>query len=154
VREAGFLLQVSEMKVRRLGDCGVLTLVGAERDGDAQRRIRIDPESVQRALPQDGTSALRLLFLQAILDRRFTVPPPPSRWGLPVGLDAAAARMGVNGHSSGLSVATNETTEAAQTLNSTAELQTSRPHSLQRTTEMTVFGNTMQHRQSTELRVG
>lgn len=77
VREAAFLLQLTEMKVRRMIGCAAIRCVGGGRTADGRTRQWIDPESVRELFPDDGSYRLRRLVLGAILAGRFVVPAPP-----------------------------------------------------------------------------
>src|SRR5438034_946548 len=88
VRETSFLLQISEMKVRRMIDMSELGLVGQTTDNAGRRRIRIDPESVREHFPRNPSYELRRLLLYAILCGSSTIPVPESRWGRPAVLSA------------------------------------------------------------------
>lgn len=88
VREVGFLLQRSEMKVRGMIGRGLLTCVGQWQTADGRQRRRIDPESVKANFPHDGSYRLRRLAMGAILSGRFVVPAPLDRWGDPAPLTA------------------------------------------------------------------
>jgi hypothetical protein len=90
VREASFLLQRPEMVIRRMADSGTLVLVGERTTSDGRRRCFLSPASVREAFPNDGAERLRRFLLVAILAGRFRVPPPSSRWGTPLPLEAAA----------------------------------------------------------------
>lgn len=89
VREACFLLQLPEMKVRRLIEAGELTLLGTATDGGGRRKIRIDPESVRKRFPADSTYDLRRRTMTKILAGHLRVPKPLARWGQPAPLIAA-----------------------------------------------------------------
>ncbi len=90
VVETAFLLQMSEMKVRRLADAGELALVG---ETSGRRRIRIEPESVRRKFPADSTYWLRRRTMDAILSGHLRIPGPTSRWSSPTPLESVRARV-------------------------------------------------------------
>lgn len=73
VRQAAFVLQRSEMQTRRLIDRGVLACVGERRTSDGRQLRRISVESVEQALPQDGSARFRGLVIGVILAGRFKV---------------------------------------------------------------------------------
>jgi hypothetical protein len=89
VRETAFLLQVAEMKVRRLIDCGAIRRAGGGRTADGRKRQWVDPESVCELFPEDASYRLRRLALGAILAGGFVVPAPPTRWASPRPLSVA-----------------------------------------------------------------
>jgi hypothetical protein len=84
VREAAFLLQRSEMAVRRMIDAGQLRSLGDWETESGRQRRRLSPESVRQHFPNDGSRELRRLALGAILAGRLRVPAPAGRWGAPV----------------------------------------------------------------------
>jgi excisionase family DNA binding protein len=97
VREAAFLLQVGEMKARRMIDCGVIRSVGDGRTADGRKRQWVDPVSVRELFPEDACDGLRRVVLGAILSGRFVVPAPSTRWAPPrplsVAVDELSARV-------------------------------------------------------------
>jgi hypothetical protein len=95
--EAAFVLQASEMQVRRMVDRDLLDLVGAGSGVDRRRTIRIDPESVLRVAGSDQSRELRRLVMRAILGSRVSVPRPSSRWGPPAPLRAVAGALNARG---------------------------------------------------------
>jgi excisionase family DNA binding protein len=111
VREAAFLLQLPEMKVRRMIECGAIRRVGDGRTADGRRRQWIDPESVRELFPDDGSYRLPRFVLGAILAGRFVVPAPPSRWASPWPLSVAVDEF----FSSVAGAATTDRTSVART---------------------------------------
>jgi hypothetical protein len=95
VRETAFLLQASEMVVRRMIDAGELRCVGGWATADGRMRRRVSPKSVLEHFPSDGSHRLRRLTMGAILAGRFKVPPPESRWGPPAPLGVVVDMLGV-----------------------------------------------------------
>ena len=93
VREAAFLLQASEMTVRRRVASGALALAGQWATADGRQRCRVSPESLTANFPADGTYRLRRLLLGAILSGRLVVPTAASRWGTPASLETAAEAL-------------------------------------------------------------
>jgi hypothetical protein len=86
VRETAFLVQASEMVVRRMIDADELRCVGGWQTVNGRARRYLSPESVRAHFPNDGSYQLRRLTMGAILAGRFKVPPPESRWGPPAPL--------------------------------------------------------------------
>jgi len=86
VREAAFLLQRSEMAVRRMVDAGHLRCLGGWETASGKQRRRLSPESVRQHFPNAGSGDLRRLTLAAILAGRLSVPAPAHRWGAPMPL--------------------------------------------------------------------
>jgi hypothetical protein len=89
VREAAFLLQVSEMKARRLIDAGQLHCLGDWKTKDGRSRRRLSPESVREHMPSDRSYELRRRAMGAILAGRLRVEAPKDRWGPPAPLSTA-----------------------------------------------------------------
>jgi len=87
VRETAFLLQRSEMIVRRMIVAGQLQCLGDWETVDGRRRQRLSPESVREHFPNDGSYELRRLAMGTILAGRLKVPAPAGRWGAPVPLN-------------------------------------------------------------------
>ena len=85
VRETAFLLQTSEMAVRRMIAGGWLMLVGERRTADGRRFCQVSPESAQAHFSPAKPQLLRLI-MGAILAGRFGVPAPATRWGTPAPL--------------------------------------------------------------------
>jgi hypothetical protein len=83
VRETAFLLQLTEMIVRR--ERRLERVPG--------HRIMFSAASVDALLPEDGTQQLRRLALEAILNGRFQVPTPEKRWAQPAPLTAFSRRF-------------------------------------------------------------
>jgi hypothetical protein len=75
VREAAFVLQQTEMIVRRRDDLHRVP----------GHRVRFDAESVRAALGR-STDDLAKLALDAIVAGWFRVPAPSTRWGAPASL--------------------------------------------------------------------
>ena len=86
VSETAFLLQESEMKIRRRIDRDELRLVADSTDLAGRRKLKVDPESVRERFPEDGAYGLRRLAMQRILVGRLKVPAPSTRWGEPAPL--------------------------------------------------------------------
>lgn len=86
VRETAFLLQKSEMVIRRMIDTSQLACLGEWETSDGRARRRISPESIREHFPDDGSYQLRRLAMGAILAGRFTVSAPANRWGPPAPL--------------------------------------------------------------------
>ena len=143
VRETAFLLQVSEMKARRLVEKAELRLVGQASDLVGRRRIRIDFESVVERFPRNGSFELRRILMYAILAGRLTVPAPSSRWGRPAALVESMSTVAIYGDHS---VATDEITSSLLRLSDPQNSRYNGAHLLQETTEMTPKNNTEQHR--------
>src|SRR5712692_8466902 len=93
VREAAFLLQRSEMAVRRMIDAEELRCLGDWETIDGRSRRRLSPDSVREHFPRDGSYQLRRLAMGAILAGRLQVPAPPGRWGAPAPLEFAVDRL-------------------------------------------------------------
>lgn len=93
VRETAFLLQESEMVVRRRIDAGALACVGFRATSDGRLLRRLDPASVEAAFPEDATKRLRRLLMGALLAGRCQVPTPPTRWSKPAPLAALAEAL-------------------------------------------------------------
>ena len=75
VREAGWLLSLSESQVRRL--------VGANRISYAVEPTRLSAHAVSACFPNDHLRPTREAALKAILERRIHVPAPVSRYAKP-----------------------------------------------------------------------
>ena len=77
-REAGLLLGMSDPQIRRRLAHGTLIY--------SVTRRKIDPESVRRLFPDDGTMRLRQLVLEWILAGELVAPAPASCYAPPVSL--------------------------------------------------------------------
>jgi len=77
-REAGWILTLSEPRVRRLLAQGLLQWVGGPG--------RIDPHSVRRMIQPDPTSALRHAAVTYVLAGRVSVPAPATRNATPISI--------------------------------------------------------------------
>jgi len=102
VREAAFLLQRSEMAIRRMIDAGQLRSLGDWETESGRQRRRLSPESVRQHFPNDGSHEFRRLALGAILAGRLRVPPPAGRWGAPVPLQNVVDLLGAHAFHSGI----------------------------------------------------
>lgn len=111
VREVAFLLQLPEMKVRRMIERGAIRRVGDSRTADGRTRQWIDPESVRELFPNDGSYLLRRQLLGAILAGRFVVPAPRTRWAAPQPLSVAVDELSERAFGD----ATTDRTSAART---------------------------------------
>jgi len=101
VREAAFLLQRSEMAVRRMVDGRQLHCLGDWETACGRRRRWLSPESVRQHFPNDGSRELRRLALGAILAGRLRVPAPAGRWGGPAPLQDVVDLLGAHAFHSG-----------------------------------------------------
>jgi hypothetical protein len=88
VAETAFLLQESEMKIRRRIDRDELRLVVDSTDLAGRRKLKVDPDSVRERFPEDGAYELRRLAMKRILMGRLKVPAPSLRWDEPTPLAA------------------------------------------------------------------
>lgn len=95
-RETAFLLQRSEMVVRRMVDAGQLRCLGDWETATGRRRRRLSPESVREHFPDDGSRELRRLAMGAILAGRLNVPAPAGRWGAPAPLQDVVDLLGAH----------------------------------------------------------
>ena len=91
VREAAFLLQRTEMAVRRMVDAGQVRCLGDWETTGGRRRRCLSPESVRAHFPNDRSRELRRLAMGAILTGRLSAPAPATRWGAPASLQDVVA---------------------------------------------------------------
>ena len=72
VREAAWVLGLSEPQVRRMLRSGLLVWI-------VDRR-RVDPASVHTSIPRDSTYNLRVLAMEHLLAGRIDAPSPEARY--------------------------------------------------------------------------